>query len=295
MKKLLFFVILVFITLSCQKAKENTADNAVDETAFADERKAFFNALKEPGEIAAQIEATAAEFNPSLMSDPKNSGVYISNEVKSAANLGIYLSDLNYCIAYKQRDLAKEYFGASHELSKAIGVDRAVLEFLIKRYNDNLEQNDSLKAVVTDLWIKSSRDFQGTERERLTGVAMSAYQIENLHLMLGIIASYPKDLLPDDDRTLILIPLFKMVLSQRSNMVLIHKFLETYSDPLDPDKNPNYPYYAQALKELIEVYNKLDVDQKIANNQGVELMNDAVVKELSEKVNAIRSKIISAE
>jgi hypothetical protein len=163
MKKILFFVVLVFITQSCQKAKENTADNAVDETAFADERKAFFNALKEPGEIAGQIEATAAEFSPSLMSDPKNSGVYISNEVKSAANLGVYLSDLNYCIAYKQRDLSKEYFAASHELSKAIGVDRAVLEFLIKRYNDNLEQNDSLKAVVTDLWIKSSRDFQGTE------------------------------------------------------------------------------------------------------------------------------------
>jgi hypothetical protein len=295
MKKILFFVVLVFITQSCQKAKENTADNAVDETAFADERKAFFNALKEPGEIAGQIEATAAEFSPSLMSDPKNSGVYISNEVKSAANLGVYLSDLNYCIAYKQRDLSKEYFAASHELSKAIGVDRAVLEFLIKRYNDNLEQNDSLKAVVTDLWIKSSRDFQGTERERLTGIAMSAYQIENLRLMLGTIESYPKDLLPDDGRTLILIPLFKMVLSQRSNMVLIHKFLETYSDPLDPDKNPNYPYYAQALKELIEVYNKLDVDQKIANNQGVELMNDAVVKELTEKVNAIRNKIVSVE
>ncbi len=33
----------------------------------------------------------------------------------------------------------------------------------------------------------------------------------------------------------------------------------------------------------------------IANNKGIELMNDAVVAELSSKVDAIRSKIISPE
>lgn len=292
MRKIVFFAILVSLTLSCQKSKENTVPV---EEAFASERKAFFNALLEPGEVAAQLQATAAEFNPGLMNDPKKYEVYVSNEVKAAANLGIYLSDLNYSIAYAQRPVSKEYFTAAHELSKTLGGDRAVLEFLMKRYAENLEQNDSVKVVVNELLLKSTRDFEGTERERLAGVAMSAYQIENLHLTLGVIESYPKDMLPDDARTIILIPLYKMVLSQRANVVIIYNFLKTFSDPLDPDQNPNYPYYTNAFEELIALYKNLDVEQKIANNQAVELMNDAVMKELSEKVNAIRTKIVSEE
>lgn len=293
MKKLLFFVILASATVSCQKSKENA--NNPDDSAFSNERKAFFNALLEPSEVAAHLQATGAEFKPALMNDPKNYAVYVSNEVKTAANLGIYLSDLNYSIAYAQREVSKEYFTASHELSKALGVDRAVLEFLIKRYNENLEKDDSVKNVVKELWVNSARGFEGTERERLAGIVMSAYQIENLHLLLGIIESYPKDMLPDDARTVILVPLFNTVLNQRSNIIVIYNFLKTYTDPLDPDKNPNFPYYANAFEELIAVYNRLDVEEKIVNNHIGELMNDAVVKELNEKVDAIRNKIITPE
>lgn len=292
MRKIVFFAILVSLTLSCQKTKENSVQG---DEAFVSERKAFFNALQEPDEVAAQLQVTAAEFNQSLMNDPKKYEVYISNEVKAAANLGVYLSDLNYSIAYSQREVSDDYFTAAHELSKALGGDQAVLEFLMKRYKENLEENDSARAVVTQLLHKSTRDFEGTERERLAGIAMSAYQIENLHLVLGIIESYPKDMLPDDARTIILIPLYKMVLSQRTNVVIIYNFLKTYSDPSNPDNNPNFPYYTNAFEELIALYKKLDVEQKIANNQAVELMNDAVMKELSEKVDAIRNKIVSAE
>ncbi len=76
-------------------------------------------------------------------------------------------------------------------------------------------------------------------------------------------------------------------------METIYGFLKSIADPTNPDKNPNYPYYATAFEELIGVYNRLNVEDKIANNQGIELMNDAVVQELSDKVNAIRSKIVS--
>jgi hypothetical protein len=46
---------------------------------------------------------------------------------------------------------------------------------------------------------------------------------------------------------------------------------------------------------LIAVYNRLNVDERIAKNQGIELMNDAVMKELTQKVDAIRNKVTSAE
>lgn len=297
MKPIVFVLLLGSVAVSCQKSKEKTegADTTATTAAFDAQRTTFFNNLMAPAEAAAQIQFTAAEFNAALMSDPKRYTHYAGNETKAAANLGIYLSDLNYSVAYTQPAITKEYFTAAHELSSAIGVDKTVLDFLSKRYNDNIAQNDSVKTVVNDLLAKSTRQLQGTEKERLVGIAMSAYQIENLHLALGTLESYPKVMLPDDARAVILVPLFKVVLNQRANVENIYNFLKSYSDPQDPDKNPNYPFYANAFEELIGVYKKLNVDEKIANNKGLEIMNDAVVKELSEKVNAIRDKIVSAE
>lgn len=291
MKNLLPILLLITLVLSCQK--KNT-EEAVS-TSFAAERDAFFANMVTPGEASAALQATAAEFNASLMNDPKLASGYTTNEVKAAANLGIYLSDLNYSIAYKQTANTKELFTAAHDLSKYIGLEQGFLDFLMKRYTENISQHDSAKAVIDDLFEKSTTGFKGTEREKLVGIAMAAYQIENLHLGVGIIQSFPKDMLPDDARTQILIPVFRMILNQQKNIETIYAFLKTVGDPLNPEKNPNFAYYSQAFEELIAVYKKLNVQEKIANNQGIELMKDEVVQELSTKIDAIRSKAVSQE
>ena len=293
MKKILFVLLLGSLTLSCQKSKENSENQATttDSTTFTSERNTFFSNLLAPSEAAAQLQATGAEFNASLMHDPKKYTQYTSNDVKAAANMGIYLSDLNYSVAYKQTANTKEYFTAAHELSKATGMEQGTLDFLAQRYNDNIAHNDSVKSVMKDLLAKSTQGLQGTEREKLAGVAMAAYQIENLHLALGVIDAYPDDLLPSDARTVILIPIYKMVLGQKENIQTIYDFLKSYSST----ESPNYQYYSTAFEELIAVYNRLNVDERIAKNQGIELMNDAIMKELTQKVDAIRNKVTSAE
>jgi hypothetical protein len=294
MKKLILLSSLI-VLFSCQKKSEEAATEAPASPSFENERKAFFNSLATPSDAAAQLQATGADFNASLLHDPKKFASYSSNETKAAANLGIYLADLNYSIAYKQSNQVKAIFPAAHSLSTSVGIEQSILDFLMKRYNDNLAKNDSVKAVVDELYASATKDIEGTNREKLVGIAMSAYQIENLHLALGIIKSYPKDMLPTDARTQILIPIFRFVLDQRNKVEIIYGFLKSISDPTNPEQNPNYPYYAQAFEELIGVYKKLNVDEMIANNKGIELMNDAVVAELSSKVDAIRSKIVSAE
>ena len=293
MKKILIVLLLGSMTQSCQKSKENSENQATtpDSTTFTNERNTFFSNLLAPSEAAAQLQATGAEFNASLMHDPKKYAQYSSNDVKAAANMGIYLSDLNYSVAYKKSANTKEYFTAAHELSKAIGMEQGALDFLSQRYNNNIAQNDSVKSVMKDLLAKSTQSLQGTEREKLAGAAMAAYQIENLHLALGVIDAYPDNMLPSDARTVILIPIYKMVLGQKENIQTIYDFLKSYSNP----ENPNYQYYSTAFEELIAVYNRLNVDERIAKNQGIELMNDAVMKELTQKVDAIRNKVTSAE
>jgi hypothetical protein len=101
--------------------------------------------------------------------------------------------------------------------------------------------------------------------------------------------------MPDDQRAQTLAPLFQLVVDQENNVKITYGFLKSITDLTDPDKNPNYPYYANAFKELIDVYNRLSIKEKIESQQVVALWNDAVFNELNDKVNVIRNKIISVE
>src|SRR6185436_9958138 len=133
--------------------------------------EAFFNNLAAPAELAAQLQATSAEFVPGLLNDAQKWGSYATDEVKAAANLGVYLSDLNYCVAYKQTDRTKALFEAAHQLSKAVGIEKTTLDFLLQRYHDNLTQNDTAAAIIGTLYLKATRDLKGTTRETLAGIA----------------------------------------------------------------------------------------------------------------------------
>ncbi len=292
MKRLLFILFIASVIVSCQKSKESTENS---DEGFIKEREVFFDNLQDPAEVAAQLQATAVEFNPALMNDPKKYTQYMNDQVKAAANLGVYLSDLNYSVAYTQSANTKELFNAAHELSKAVGIEAGVLELLAKRYADNLANNDSAKTVIENLYAKATKDLRDTDREKLVGIAMAGYQIENLHLASGAIESFPKDMLPTDVRMNILVPIFQVLLKQKNNVQITYDYLKSIADPSDPDKNPNYPYYANAYQELIDVYNRLNVDEKIADNQGDQLLSDAVAAELRTKIDAIRNKVVSAE
>ncbi|MBL7861392.1 MAG: hypothetical protein JNJ65_09530 [Cyclobacteriaceae bacterium] len=290
MKNSILLALILLMAASCQKSKP--VEDDLISTTFEAERNRFFMAIQSPAEVAARLQDTGAAYNPGLMNDPLYYSSYTSNEVKAAANLGIYLSDLNYSIAYKQSATSRELFQAVDELSKVVGIEQRVLGFLRMRYEQNIHQNDSVKEVVDELLKNSLVGLQGTDREKFVGIVMAAYQIENLHLALGIIQTYPKDLLPEDARTLVLVPAFQLILAQQENLETIYAFLKTIADPTNPEKNPNFGYYATAFEELIAVYKRLDVADKLATNQGGALMTDAVVNELMEKVSAIRNKVV---
>lgn len=274
--KLILTVCVIILLSSCQK---NQDTNSNDARAFEAERTTFFNSLKNREEITTRAPGLTG-FNPTLLNDTKNYYLYSTSEVMAAANLGIYLADLNYCILFKKSEEAKKYFEAVYELSKIIRVEKSTLEFLINRYEANIAQNDSLKLMVGQLLAQSTVGLQGTDRERLAGIAMAGYQIENLHLVVSTLNSFPDTLTAQQTQTQEL--LLNFILEQRGKFEVVYNFLRTNGDPLDPDRNPNYPFFDNALRELIRVY------------QGIDQTNPNM-KELGEVVNAIRNKVVSTE
>jgi hypothetical protein len=274
MKLIITLLLSLLILTACQnKDKEkSTAETRV----YTAERETFFNSLKNPEEVTNLIPGLTG-FNVSLLNDTKNFYRYSTSEVMAAANLGIYMADLNYCILFNQNEAAKQYFKAVYELSKIIQIEKGTLDFLMKRYEKNLTQHDSLRGVINELFEESTLGLKGTERERLAGMSMAGYQIENLHLVLSTLNSFPEEVTAQQSQSQEV--LLNYLLEQQGKFEVIYNFLRANSDPLDPKRNPNYPFFDNALRELIGLFNRLNKTKP-------------QTADLGKKVDEIRNRII---
>lgn len=268
-----FLLVVILLGAGCQK-KEPVKEKP--SPAFQNAREAFFNSLADPSQTADLIRSTSVPFDAALLSDPHNLPSYANDPVNAATNLGIYLADMNYCIAYGQPGATRALFAAAHELSKAIGVEQAVLGYLASRYEANLAQNDSVRSILAAMFQNSTTALKGTEKERFAAFTIAAYQIENLHLLLSIVETSAKDKNATQHPEL-----YQAIIHQRESIRIMYTFLKGTADPLNPENNPNYLYYTNAFEELIKA---LDTYRPEENTTA-----------LHEKVDAIRSKILSIQ
>ncbi len=285
---LILIAAMLFFACSSKDAKDK-AQIEEDTKPLQEAARKIMPNLPPPNEYAAILNSTGAEFNPLILNDVGNMPGYLIPREKAVANLGVYFFDLGYSVAYKQRDHVDAYYDVCHNLSIELGIEKGFMEVMMTRFEENIEQNDSLKAYFRESYRKASNSVGDTEGERsyYRSLFLAGFYIEGLYNMLEVIESYPKDILPDDQRFMILMPLAKSVLGQKDNIKTLADMLEIDYTDADDDE-----YYATAFRNLINTYEKLDVDDKIANNQGGELLNDAVMIELMAEVDAIRSEVV---
>lgn len=276
MKHLLLIVLFVG-SIACGRKEENSPPSSIESRAFALERENFFASLKNLEDVSSLANGTMG-FNANFLNESERFYQYSSNKVKAAVNLGVYISDLNYCILFKEKEEIKKYFQAAYELSKTIEVEQSLLEFIKTRYEKNIEQNDSVKSVVNQLFSQSTAALKGTDRERLAGIAMAGYQIENLYLTLATIESLPETLAPDQIE--VRQQLIRYIFEYQGKFEVIYQFIRVNSDPLDPDKNPHYPFFDNGLRELIDVYRNIS-------------QQDPQLAKLKEKVEVLRNGIVN--
>lgn len=245
--------------------------------------------LPPPNEYAAILQSTGAEFNPLILNDVENMNGYLGSKEKAMANLGVYFFDLGYSVAYREKEYVDKYYDVCHNLAIELGVEKGFLEVIMVRFDENIENNDSLKAYFSDAYKKASSDVGASEAERdyYRTLFLAGFYIEGLHNMLETIESYPQDIVPDDTRFVILMPLASAVLRQEEHIKTLAEMLEIDYTNADDDE-----YYAKAFRDLIDTYERLDVEDKIANDQGGELLTDEVMIELMSQVDMIRSQVV---
>jgi hypothetical protein len=276
-----FLLALIIFGSSCQTKSDSDQNTEVDEQT--QETKAPAPEFPAPGEFAAKLQATGADYVDILPNNPGNTQQYLDASVeKTAVNLGVYLADLAYTTAYGETESSKEILSAIVQLSSRVGIE---MKKVVAGYTSNLEEPDSLIMYLQKIDSTAYNGLIDSGQDRLAAITYAGFYIERLNIALGVISSYPEDF-PDELRQQLLVPVYHAVLSQKKNVGKIKKYLAANIEGVQET-----PYYND-LTNMEKFYSEIDYD-KILNSQDLSIIetDDNTIK-LAIKIREMRIRII---
>lgn len=279
------FFILSIITISCGKKEE---DKTPATTALNTERELFFNSILDPSEVTSYLKKTSIPFQEELLHNHEDWIKYANNESKAAANLGVYLADLNYCIIHQQRDLVKKYFNVTFNLSQSMGVEKNTIQYLANRYENNINQNDSTRAYFNQVYSQATTSLKDTDREVLIGITIAGYQIENFYQLLSSLENVQSA--SGEKANSDLAPLLKTIVNHRHHISSILNFVKIAGNK----NNPDYFFFLSSYRNLLISLDALNADEA-TDDTLIQSLDSTKINDLLSEVKLIRERIISFE
>lgn len=242
--------------------------------------------IPSPAELPYLLQATGADFNMALINDKASADKYMSTFDKAAMNLGVYASDIGYLSSYEQTQEALDYLQVAKQLADHLGVVDAVDQVVLERFETNIDEKDSLYKIINGAIENVDQYLKNEARNRVAALVTTGSFVEGLFVSTELVRTYPKDLLPDDARNLILTPVIKIILDQQPSVGELIKLI----DSLPPDELTKK--IRTDLVTLQENYSALKIDDQIKNNRADLMLTDATLTEITATVNKMRNDII---
>lgn len=241
--------------------------------------------IPSPTEIPYMLQATGAEFNPGLVNPKNKADKYLSINDKAALNLGVYAADVGYLASYDKTQEAIDHLSACKTLAENLNVIGAFDVQVLERFEANIGNKDSL-SILLDNTIKKTESFlKDDNRKKLSALVIAGSFVEGLYISTGMIKSYPKDLLPKDERATILTQLIRVILEQKKSVSELIKMLSVV------DQTESITTMVDDLKALEKAYGALNIDEQIKNNKADLILSDSNLAEITPIVERMRQRI----
>jgi predicted Zn-ribbon and HTH transcriptional regulator len=274
---------------SCGGSKEdqNNADEFDQaEQSLKEQVETVIGNLPPPTEIPYLIQMTGAEYNQSLLNDRNKVDKYFSRNDKAALNLGIYAADIGYLSSYDKTQEAIDYLDAAKKLADNLGVIGSFNMDVLQRFEQNIANKDSLANILNRAILSSEKYLKDESRTKLAALLLTGSFVEGLYISTGLIKSYPKDILPEDSRNLVLTPLMRVILQQELSVDELLNMINTL------EKDELLTSLATDLTSLQSSYRALNIEEQIKNNRSDLVLSDKNLEEITKVVEKMRTSIV---
>ena len=286
----LLTIATIYLLASCgsstKKEDQNSDEFKQAEESLNSQIKDIIYNIPSPYEIPYILQATGAEFNQSLLNDRKKVDQYLTRADKAALNLGIYSADIGYLISYDKTQEAIDYLTSAKKLADNLGVIGTFDIDVLKKFESNISNKDSLAALINEAVQKTDKYLKNDSRNKLAALLITGSFIEGLSISTGLIKTYPKNLLKEDQRNLILTPLMRVVLEQEKSVDELAKMLGSVEQT-----EPITAIQAD-LTALQASYRALNIDEQIKNNRSDLVLTDKNLLEITKIIEKMRKDIV---
>jgi len=242
--------------------------------------------IPDPTEIPYLLQTTGAEYNESLINPETNVDQYLTTFDVAALNLGIYAADLGYLVSYDKIQGALNFLSSMKKLTDHLGASTAYDAIMLQRFERNLGERDSLYGIINEGIKEADQQMKDENRSQIAALMMVGSFVEGLYISTQLIEHYPEALLTPEERFTILTPLIRVVLEQENSLEDILKLANSV-----PSEG-RIVDVKRELESLQNLYASLDIETKIAENRGDELLNDETLNSLGNQVAKMRQNII---
>ncbi len=292
-KRSLFLALSMFIVMCLASCGSSGSDKGNNSDEFKEAEGSLQKQIEEviynipsPTEIPYLLQATGAEYDESLVNPRTKTDQYASRTDKAAMNLGVYTADIGYLTSYDKTQEAIDYLNSCKTLADNLGVIGTFDIEILKRFEANISQKDSLANLLNETVQQTEKFLKDDSRNKLAAMVVAGSFVEGLHISTGLINSYPKNILPDDARNLILTPLMQVVLNQKKSVTDLLKML-TAVEQTDPVTG-----MVSDLQELEKAYASLNIEEQIHKNRADLVLTDKNLAQISIIVAKMRKSIV---
>lgn len=282
-------VLAVGLTSCGSSSKEDQNKNSDEfkeaEGALKSQIEEVVYNIPSPSEIPYLLQATGAEFNEGLINPRSKVDQYATRNDKAALNLGVYAADIGYLSSYDKTQESIDYLNSAKVLADNLGIIGTFDANVLKRFESNISNKDSLTRLLDQTIKKTELFLKDDSRNKLSALVVAGSFIEGLYISTGVVKSYPKNILPDDDRKLVLTPIIRVVLEQKKSVSELLKMMKSV-EQTDPVTD-----IVAKLTTLETTYAALNIEEQIKNNRADLVLSDKNLIEITKVVEELRNGV----
>jgi hypothetical protein len=245
----------------------------------------LFN-LPSPLEAAFLIEEVGGLFTEELLNPDIDAGNYTTKKAQ-AMNLGIYGADLGYSLIYNQSQSVSNLLATCKKLGSEIGISPALYTTLMKRFEGNMENRDSLLLTVTQLNSLSDEYLKENESEDVSALIFYGGWIGSLYFNTQLVDQLGNERLR------------ARIGEQKNSLENLIGLIGQVNIDGDLDDIVNDLEGLKVVYEKVE-YNYEWIEPETMSDKNLTIIkskssvtvSDDVLKEISNKIREIRNSII---
>ena len=266
-------IIVLILIAGCdnsetQKENDNLNQNK-SETSQEEKHKnisdekipAIYFGVPSPMETTIILKNSGAQFEESIMFPLENHHNELGQS-KTAIYLGIYSTDLNYCILSSKKKETLEELSAVINLAKEIHLESVVNESTKDRIELNLNNKDSMQVIIASTFWEMETVMKENDRSNLSSLIVAGGWIEGLYLACELAKINP-------DNSVIQ----QIIADQKYTISNLNELLKSYA--FDAEINESIVVPLKYLEKIFDQIKKEEYEE--TNSKNKEFSDDLII------------------